>query len=61
MPLPVRKVREREEVTNLMNEQKLEEEGYFTRSRKKVKINDEGKEEQLIEENEFLLSMDDKN
>ncbi len=55
IPLPVRKVREKEEdkLAELIIEPKIEE-GYFTRSRKKVKISDEGKEPQVIGENEYL-------
>ena len=55
IPLPVRRVREKEEekLAELIIDPKIEE-GYFTRSRKKVKINDEGKEPQVIGENEFL-------
>ena len=55
IPLPVRRVREKEEekLVELMIEPKMDE-GYFTRSRKKVKVSDEEKQVEMIGENEFL-------
>jgi hypothetical protein len=59
IPLGVRKNQEKEEekfMDGIMEEKK--EEGYHTRSRKKVKINEEDKEsspyQAMMEENDFL-------